>query len=254
VSVLDMAAAYATLANQGTAIEPTTIRSIELPNGATLKSQQEEVRSAVAPGNAYLITEVLQGVIERGTGTAAAIGRPAAGKTGTTNNYTDAWFVGYTPQLVTAVWVGYPQGLVPMTSVHGIRVYGGTFPAQIWRQFMLAAHQGVAVADFPYPRGNLATVKIDPETELLAASWCRGGEEWTMLAIRVPTEYCPEPPPEAEADPRANNRDEKGSDDAKDRGSEDKREEGKKKPDPKEEERPNDEPTPEPTPTQIGDD
>jgi penicillin-binding protein 1A len=197
VSVLDMAAAYATLANQGTAIEPTTIESIELPNGSILRPQQEEVRSAVAPGNAYLITHVLQQVIERGTGTAAAITRPAAGKTGTTNNYTDAWFVGYTPDLVAAVWVGHARGLLPMTSVHGIRVFGGTFPAQIWRQFMIEAHRGIPITDFRYPKGDLATVEIDPASELLAAPWC-SGEEWTMLTVRVPTEHCPEPSPNTE--------------------------------------------------------
>jgi penicillin-binding protein 1A len=193
VSVLDMAAAYATLANEGTAIEPTTVKSIELSSGETLYPRQEEIRSAVAAGNAYLITRVLREVIRRGTGTAAAIGRPAAGKTGTTNNYTDAWFVGYTPDLVAAVWVGYPQGSIPMTDVHGIRVYGGTFPAQIWREFMLAAHDGLPVSNFAHPRGDLATVEIDPTTELLAAPWCPG-RHWTMLAIRVPTETCPKPP------------------------------------------------------------
>ena len=206
VSVLDMAAAYATLANQGTAIAPTTIKSIELPTGETLEPSQNVVRSAVAPGNAYLITKVLEEVIERGTGTAAQLGRPAAGKTGTTNNYTDAWFVGYTPDLVAAVWVGYPEGAVPMTNVHGIRVYGGTFPAIIWRNFMLAAHRGLPVSRFRYPRGDLATVEIDPKTELLAAQWCPG-EKWTMLAIRVPTATCPPIPAGKATDKNSDNED-----------------------------------------------
>ncbi|MDQ3646676.1 MAG: PBP1A family penicillin-binding protein, partial [Actinomycetota bacterium] len=140
VSVLDMATAYATLANDGTAIEPTTIKQVTLGNGEVLKPEPEVVPEAVSPGNAYLLTKVLEQVIERGTGQAANIGRPAAGKTGTTNDYNDAWFTGYTPDLAVAVWVGYRYPR-PMTNVHGIRVFGGTFPAQIWRDFMFEAHR-----------------------------------------------------------------------------------------------------------------
>jgi penicillin-binding protein 1A len=192
VSVLDMATAYATLANDGTAVEPTTIAEVRLPSGEEMVSDQRRVPGVVAPGNAYLLTRVLEQVIERGTGTAADIGRPAAGKTGTTNDYADAWFVGYTPDLVTAVWVGYPQGLVPMTSVHGIRVSGGTFPAQIWQRFMYQAHVGEPVRAFEPPPGELVTVEIDPNSGLLAAPWCPG-EIRTMLRQLVPTQYCPQP-------------------------------------------------------------
>ena len=87
------------------------------------------------------MTQLLEGVVTSGTGTAAALpGRQVAGKTGTTENYGDAWFVGYTPQLVTAVWVGYPNSLRPMlTEYHGRAVAGGTFPAQIWKSFMTSA-------------------------------------------------------------------------------------------------------------------
>ena len=195
VSVLDMAAAYATLANNGTSVEPTTIREVRLPSGEVLVPDQRRVVGVVAPGNAYLLTKVMEQVIERGTGTAADIGRPAAGKTGTTNNYADAWFVGYTPDLVAAVWVGYPQGLIPMTSVHGLRVSGGTLPAQIWQRFMYQAHEKLPIRAFELPQGELVTVAIDPATGLLAAPWCPG-ESREMLRQLVPTEYCPEPPPE----------------------------------------------------------
>ncbi len=87
---------------------------------------------------APIVNSILQGVVNLGTGKHAALpGRPVAGKTGTTENYGDAWFVGYTPQLVTAVWVGYPNKLVPMTTqFHGSPVAGGTFPALIWKSFM----------------------------------------------------------------------------------------------------------------------
>ncbi len=194
VSVLDMAAAYATLANGGTAVAPTTIRRIRMGNGELLRPDQERVGSAVAPGNAYLITRVLEQVIHRGTGTAANIGRPAAGKTGTTNDYVDAWFVGYTPDLVAAVWVGYPQGSVPMYDVHGIRVFGGTFPALIWRSFMLSALANVPPRDFELPKSDIVRVEIDPVSGLLAAPWCPG-ELKRMLRQLAPTEYCPLPPP-----------------------------------------------------------
>jgi penicillin-binding protein 1A len=192
VSVLDMAAAYATIANSGTAIEPTTIKQVHLANGEVVRPQQKRNEAAMSPANAYLLTKVLEQVIERGTGTAANIGRPAAGKTGTTNDYADAWFVGYTPQLVTAVWVGYPQGRVPMTNVHGIRVFGGTFPAQIWRAFMAEAHKGEPIETFRLPDSAYTTVEIDPLTGLRSAPWCPGKKQ-RMLRELVPLEFCPPP-------------------------------------------------------------
>ena len=193
VSVLDMAAAFGTLANHGTAIEPTTIKSVETPDGRVIRPRQNVTPQVLAPGNAYLITKALEQVIERGTGTAAGIGRPAAGKTGTTNDYADAWFVGYTPELVTAVWVGYPEGRIPMTNVHGISVVGGTLPAQIWRTFMSSALAGRPVKDFLPPLSDLVEVRIDPASGLLAAPWCPGRNQ-KMLRQLVPTEVCPMPP------------------------------------------------------------
>ena len=194
VSVLDMATAYATLANQGTAIEPTTIEKITLPSGEVLQPDQEVVPGTVSPGNAYLLTRVLQEVIQRGTGVLAQLGRPAAGKTGTTDDYGDAWFVGYTPQLVTAVWVGYPNARIPMLNVHGFRVLGGTLPAIIWRNFMTRALAGEPPKEFAVPKSELVRVEIDPATGLLAAPWCPGVLK-TMLRQVAPTEYCPAPPP-----------------------------------------------------------
>jgi penicillin-binding protein 1A len=199
VSVLDMASAYATLANNGTAITSTTIKSVGLSGGGVLEPRQEVATDVVAPGNAYLLTQVLEDVIDRGTGTAADIGRPAAGKTGTTNDYADAWFVGYTPELVAAVWVGYPRGSVPMTSVHGIRVSGGTFPAMIWRSFMLEALAGEPVRGFTVPAGEYVTVEIDPRSGLLAAPWCPG-EPRVVLRELIPDQYC-SPPPTPEPSP-----------------------------------------------------
>ena len=194
VSVLDMATAYSTLANGGIAVTPTTIKEIQTASGGLLLPEQEQTPGAMEPGNAYLLTRVLQDVIRRGTGTAANIGRPAAGKTGTTDDHADAWFVGYTPDLVTAVWVGYPEGRVPMTSVHGMRVWGGNLPAFIWRTFMLAALKDTPKTPFRLPKNELITVEIDQRTGLLAAPWCPG-EKKKMLRQLAPSETCPSPEP-----------------------------------------------------------
>ncbi|HEY7874129.1 MAG TPA: PBP1A family penicillin-binding protein [Actinomycetota bacterium] len=254
VSVLDMATAYATLANYGRAVEPTTIDAVTLPDGQIVQPDQETVEAALSAGNAYQITKTLEQVVERGTGTAAQIGRPVAGKTGTTNDFTDAWFVGYTPQLVTAVWVGYPEGLVPMTDVHGIRVYGGTFPALIWRSFMSAALARVEPESFEVPRGSLVTVEIDPESKLLAAPWCRSVKR-TMLRELVPTETCPMPPPSPlpslSPTTRERDRDDGGKDRGKDKDDDERK--ASPEPEPKESDKPgSDEPKPKESPKGKG--
>jgi penicillin-binding protein 1A len=102
-------------------------------------------------GQAAEVTKVLKENVQAGTGVNANYGCPAAGKTGTTDNFTDAWFVGFEPHLATAVWVGYPNALVQMRSVHGIAVAGATFPSQIWHDFMNVAHHGYC-SDFPPPK------------------------------------------------------------------------------------------------------
>ena len=103
-----------------------------------------EPHACVPDGVASVVTGILEDNVRYGTGTAASLDRPVAGKTGTTDEHADAWFVGYTPGLSTAVWMGYTRGEVPMTNVHGISVSGGSFPAEIWRRFMYAA-----LADLP---------------------------------------------------------------------------------------------------------
>jgi penicillin-binding protein 1A len=105
----------------------------------------------VPEGVASVVTSILEDNIRYGTGTRAALDRPAAGKTGTTDEHADAWFVGYTPRLATAVWMGYTRGEVPMLDVHGISVSGGSFPAEIWRRFMFPALEGTPAVDFPQP-------------------------------------------------------------------------------------------------------
>ena len=139
VSVMDMAAGYSTLANQGIAKSPIVVTRVEFPDGR-VKTYTPDQKEVLTRTEAARVTYALQQVIDGGTGKAAAFGRPAAGKTGTTQNNADAWFVGYTPKLTAAVWMGYPDKLTPMESVHGIQVQGGTFPAEMWRKFMQARH------------------------------------------------------------------------------------------------------------------
>jgi len=106
----------------------------------------------ISDGVAWMVTKILEENVQYGTGVGANYGAPAAGKTGTTEEHSDAWFCGYTPRLGTTVWVGYPRGKVPMTNVHGIAVAGGTFPAQIWRLFMSSAIGQLEPVDFPKPK------------------------------------------------------------------------------------------------------
>jgi penicillin-binding protein 1A len=147
VTPLEMANAYATLADGGIRNTATAISEVEFPNGDTDVPGDEERTRAFSDGIAYEVTDVLKGVITSGTGTAASIGCAGqAGKTGTTDDYTDAWFVGYTPRFSTAVWVGHPNARTSM----GAGAYGGTYAAPVWHDFMLAA-QGADCPDFPAP-------------------------------------------------------------------------------------------------------
>ena len=137
-----MASAYATLAAKGVYSKPMAIRRVVLADGSIDRDAGWGVskRKRVMPdGVAYEVTQILQRNITGGTGTGANYGDPAAaGKTGTTDNSADAWFAGYTPKASTVVWVGYPKAQVPMSSVHGITVTGGSFPASIWQPLHVA--------------------------------------------------------------------------------------------------------------------
>jgi penicillin-binding protein 1A len=155
VSPLEMASAYATLSAGGIYSRPMAISKVVLSSGKTDDDGGwgRPVRKRVIPdGVAYVVTKILEENVLYGTGTAAYFGRPTAGKTGTTDNHADAWFVGYTPTLDAAVWVGYPGGEIPMTSVHGISVAGGTFPAEIWRKFMEPALGSLPAQDWSEPK------------------------------------------------------------------------------------------------------
>jgi penicillin-binding protein 1A len=149
VSPLEMANAYATFAAGGVRHDATAIERVEFPDGEVDTPENPEGRQVLSDGIAYEITEILKQVVSGGTGTSASIGCPQAGKTGTTDNQTDAWFVGYTPALATAVWVGYPDARTSM----GGSAFGGSFAAPIWKQYMDVA-KGSFCSDFEQPQNR----------------------------------------------------------------------------------------------------
>jgi len=158
VSPLQMAGAYSAFANLGVYIEPAAIIKIERPDG-TIIDKVPEQHQAMKPATAYLVTDMLKSVVQSGTGTRARLNRPAAGKTGTTDDGKDIWFTGYTPELVGVVWIGYdtPKAM-PLA-------FGGTYPAQIWREIMSNSLQYEPVKDFPKPEG-LENIPADKEPGL----------------------------------------------------------------------------------------
>ena len=159
VSTLEMADAYATLANGGVHCSAYAIDRIDLPNGDPLYEHTSDCTQVVEPDVAHLVTAMLQRVVSGGTGTAARLDRPVAGKTGTGSDYTNVYFAGYTPQVATAVWIGFPSANIPMDSYYGRSVFGGTLAAPLWHTFMETAVAGMPVAQFaPAPAGINGTV------------------------------------------------------------------------------------------------
>lgn len=147
VTPLEMASAFGTLAANGMHYDPIAVTKIVDSSGKTIFEAKPEGVQALSHEVAYATTQVLQKVVSSGTATNARIGRPQAGKTGTTQDYRDAWFIGYTPDIVASVWIGYTPER-PMTNVHGRTQYGGTFPAMIWHDFMIKALKDVPKSDF----------------------------------------------------------------------------------------------------------
>ncbi len=175
VRPLDMASAYATFAADGVHHKPYYIEEVRDRNGKLVFRNVRRGEQVISSKTARLVTQALRGVISGGTGTRArfADGREAAGKTGTTNKNRDVWFVGYVPQLSTAVWMGSASGLESMTNVAGLsQVFGGTFPARIWQAFMGPAMEGQDKPAFPTARaaaGRYLRLETDPTREEIEA-------------------------------------------------------------------------------------
>ena len=142
VSPLELTSAYGTFANRGVHVDPVAIIRVVSRTGKVLEEAERKEKSVISAANASTMSAMLEDVIQRGTGTSANIGRPAAGKTGTTSDYHDAWFVGYTPDLVAGVWIGNDS----VGDLKGMS--GGMTPAVIWQAFMLRAHAGLPVRHF----------------------------------------------------------------------------------------------------------
>ncbi len=175
VTPLDQATGYATIANQGIHVEPSAIRLVKDSLGnVVLDDQYPQANEVVSAGTAYIVTTMLEDVINHGTGYPnAIIGRPAAGKTGTTSDFHDAWFVGFTPDLVTAVWFGNDNNTA-MTEA-----YGGGVPAMTWSHYMKAALEGVAKHDFTLPADQVIRVAA-----------CSGRQDFYLLGTQPSSGGC----------------------------------------------------------------
>jgi len=197
VNPLGMASAYGTLATSGTHHPPVAITKITDRSGKVLYRDETKPKEVLSSAASYIATSALSQVIQRGTGSAyGQIGRPAAGKTGTAQDYHDAWFVGYTPDRVASVWVGYPSAPISMLpacpafrNAQGeeicrttrIQVSGGTWPTLIWSNFMQRALARVPASAFPVP-SDLVTVIIDTRTGCLV-------NDFTPLDKRAPASF-----------------------------------------------------------------
>ena len=161
VPPLQMASAYGTLATGGVHHDPIVVDKVVDREGRIIFESHDQGTRAVRASVAHATVDVLKGVLTQGTAAGKGIGRPAAGKTGTSQFNRDCWFVGFTPQLVTAVWVGYPKTEKTVV-VDGSKGFGGTVAAPIWSRFMRAALIGKAVKDFPYaPDPSYDPAKFD---------------------------------------------------------------------------------------------
>jgi penicillin-binding protein 1A len=176
VSPLEMTNSYATLASQGMHNKPIAIRKVVFPDDHVDELGEPDRNRVFQDGVAYEVTQILEDNVDAGTGTAAGTGcGDEAGKTGTTDDFNDAMFMGYTPYLAAGVWVGYPDALISMSSVHGISVAGGTFPAQIWHDFMTIALQGHCET-FPEPQDPVEWIPFHGEYTSTSGSSCATAE------------------------------------------------------------------------------
>ncbi|MGH9280169.1 MAG: transglycosylase domain-containing protein [Acidimicrobiales bacterium] len=204
-SPLDMAAAFGVFANRGEQLPAAPVTRVEEPDGKVLEDNVSRKPKRVLQANvADLVNDVLKDVIAYGTGSGADFGHPngVAGKTGTSEDYGDAWFVGYTPQLSTAVWFGYTDGRRSLTNIKGnARVYGATFGVPTWKAFMTAAEPELNLTDFPKP-GPPPTIAPAPRPTVTA----RNGLPTTAptptytlptapTTVYVPPVYQPTTPP-----------------------------------------------------------
>jgi 1A family penicillin-binding protein len=196
VSPLELASAYAPLANGGNAAPPVAITKITDSSGKVLYESKYARKKVLEPQVVALAVDALKDVISKGTGRREKLGRPAAGKTGTADQYHDAWFAGMTPQLVAVSWVGFPRAQIPMYPPRTrIKVVGGSWPGQIWKTFMLQALQGQPPIDFPAALSDLVHVRIDVTRNCLPNPFTPPAliQEQVFLKGTEPKAVCTEP-------------------------------------------------------------
>ncbi|MGD8400347.1 MAG: PBP1A family penicillin-binding protein [Bacillota bacterium] len=188
VSPIEITAAYSPLANQGIKVEPFGIISVQDSYGNVLFEQHPHKSIAISADTAYIVTDMMRGVIMRGTGRSAMIDRPAAGKTGTTSDNTNAWFIGYTPDLLACVWIGNDSQRIPV-KLGGVTV-GSSRPAKMWAMFMSRALSGIPASNFPVPDGVVTNVEICTQSGQLATPECPDVKYEIFLSGTEPTETC----------------------------------------------------------------
>ncbi len=187
VSLLEMTSAFSVFPNQGMRVEPFFIRKIEDSNGNLLEINHRRIHNVIPPEIAYQMTYLLQGVVERGTAKRARVlKRPVAGKTGTTDEYTDAWFIGFTPSLVAGVWVGFD-----VKKSLGRDETGARAALPIWIKFFQEILKDKPVENFPVPP-NIIFVKIDEYTGKLAMPFCQHVINEAFIPGTEPKEFCSE--------------------------------------------------------------
>ena len=197
VDPVQMAAAYATLAAGGIYARPYLVAQVTDARGRLVLRNTPAPKRVLTEGLSALANDILQGVVQHGTGVRARLPRPVAGKTGTSTKYRDAWFVGYTPNFAAAVWLGVPARQVAMTPENGFRtvIAGGTFPALIWGRFAGQALIGLPVRDFGGPDGAVVRVELDAERGCRPNQWTPRDQIVTRRFLKgaEPTAPCTEP-------------------------------------------------------------
>ena len=201
LTLLELTSAYGVLANQGVWLPPTAIRYVVDAQGKLLEEHVPEGREALSPEMAYVVTHMLRGVVERGTGQGAKVlGRPIAAKTGTTNDYSNAWFIGFTPHMATGVWVGYdrPRSL-------GRDETGSRVAIPIWTAYMTKVLGDSPREDFPIPdRVSFVPIDLDPSNEcvrVVTMAFVRGTEPGVSCGARRQAVTPATPPPTGVAAP-----------------------------------------------------
>jgi membrane peptidoglycan carboxypeptidase len=194
-NTLEMASAFGTLATGGSHVQPTPVSKVTDADGRVIFESHPDARQVIDPEIADKANQILATVVQSGTGTAANIGRPQIGKTGTAQNYSDAWFVGAVPQLSAAVWVGFPEGQKSMCCTRIGTVFGGTWPAQIWRAFMARATARLPEESFPRGGVKYVAVTVDVSRGCLPNRFTPPGliKRQTYISGQEPTKKCTEP-------------------------------------------------------------